>query len=45
MISTSPIRISIIIDADQCQHAVRVLHEAFGLDEEGDESSSVKVVR
>lgn len=43
MISTSPIRISIIVEADQCQTAVRVLHTAFGLDEES-EPGTVKVV-
>ncbi|MEE8716735.1 MAG: aspartate kinase [Coriobacteriales bacterium] len=45
MISTSPIRISIVIDADQCQLAVRALHTAFGLDDASDSSDSVKVVR
>jgi aspartate kinase len=45
MISTSPIRISIIIDADQCQLAVRSLHTAFGLDDTSDTAGSVKVVR
>ena len=44
MISTSPIRISIIIDADQCELAVRALHTAFGLDDQ-DTPGSVKVVR
>lgn len=32
MISTSPIRISVVIDANQVQTAVRCLHTAFGLD-------------
>jgi len=43
MISTSPIRISIIVDADQCQAAVQALHTAFGLDENA-EPGTVKVV-
>lgn len=45
MISTSPIRISIVIDADQCQQAVSVLHNAFGLDDTSDSANTVKVVR
>ncbi len=32
MITTSEIRISCIITEDQCQEAVRLLHQAFGLD-------------
>jgi len=32
MISTSEIRISVVTRADQLQHAMRVVHEAFGLD-------------
>ncbi len=32
MISTSPIRISCVIDAERADHAVRVLHEAFELE-------------
>ena len=32
MISTSPIRISVVIDADQVDLAVRCLHTTFGLD-------------
>ena len=43
MISTSPIRISIIVDVDQCQAAVQALHTAFGLDENA-EPGTVKVV-
>jgi aspartate kinase len=31
MISTSPIRISCVVDAEQVQTAVRALHAAFGL--------------
>ena len=31
MISTSEIKISCVVDADQGEHAVRVLHDAFGL--------------
>jgi len=31
MISTSPIRISCVISAEQVQVAVRALHDAFGL--------------
>jgi aspartate kinase len=34
MISTSEIRISVVTRADQLQHAMRVVHEAFGLDAE-----------
>jgi aspartate kinase len=44
MISTSPIRISIVVDADQCTAAVNCLHTAFGLDED-EEPGTVKVVR
>jgi aspartate kinase len=33
MISTSPIRISCVISADQVETAVRALHTAFGLDD------------
>lgn len=43
MISTSPICISVIVDADDCAAAVQSLHTAFGLDED-DEPGSVKVV-
>jgi aspartate kinase len=32
MISTSEIRISVVTRADQLQHAMRVVHTAFGLD-------------
>lgn len=32
MISTSPIRISVVVDGDQVEAAVRCLHTAFGLD-------------
>ena len=32
MISTSTIRISVIVDAAQCDQAVQRLHTAFGLD-------------
>ena len=32
MISTSPIRISVVVEASQVQTAVRCLHTAFGLD-------------
>lgn len=32
MISTSPIRISVVVDASQVEAAVRCLHTAFGLD-------------
>lgn len=31
-ISTSPIRLSVVVDADQCTKAVQCLHTAFGLD-------------
>ena len=34
MISTSEIRISVVTRADQLQHAMRVVHAAFGLDAE-----------
>ena len=44
MISTSPICISTVIDADQCTEAVQVLHTAFGMDEETP-AGAVKVVR
>ncbi len=33
MISTSPIRISCMLQADQSENAVRALHKAFGLDQ------------
>ena len=33
MISTSPIRISCMVQADQSENAVRALHKAFGLDQ------------
>lgn len=36
MISTSDIRISVIIRADQVPDAVRAVHHAFGLDADGD---------
>ena len=36
MISTSEIRISVVVDADQVDEAVRVAHTAFGLDTEGE---------
>ncbi len=32
MISTSPIRLSVVIDLDQVEKAVQCLHTAFGLD-------------
>lgn len=32
MISTSPIRLSVVVDGDQAELAVRCLHSAFGLD-------------
>ena len=32
MISTSEIRISVVVDADQVDDAVRAVHTAFGLD-------------
>ncbi len=44
MISTSPICISTVVDADECAHAVQALHTAFGLDSE-EEENNVKVVR
>ena len=31
-ISTSPIRLSVVVDSDQCTQAVQCLHTAFGLD-------------
>ena len=39
MISTSEIRISVVTRADQLQHAMRIVHTAFGLD--GDEEAVV----
>lgn len=36
LISTSPIRISCVIAAEQTQAAVRALHDAFGLSQESD---------
>ncbi len=33
-ISTSEIKISVLIDADAAEYAVRVLHEAYGLDDD-----------
>ncbi len=33
MISTSPIKISCVIDKDRVDEAVRTLHSVFGLDE------------
>ena len=44
MISTSPICISTVIDAEQCAQAVQVLHTAFGMDEDAP-AGTVKVVR
>lgn len=44
MISTSPICISTVIDAEQCTKAVQVLHTAFGMDEDAP-AGTVKVVR
>ena len=44
MISTSPICISTVIDADQCAKAVQVLHTAFDMDDESGDDV-VKVVR
>ena len=35
MISTSEIKTSVIIDEAQLDHAVRALHQAFGLASEG----------
>jgi aspartate kinase len=35
MISTSPIRISCLIDVDRVPSAVQALHSAFGLEGEG----------
>lgn len=32
LISTSPIRLSVVVEASQCANAVRCLHTAFGLD-------------
>ncbi len=43
MISTSPISISTVVDADECVAAVQALHTAFGLDDEGN-AQEVKVV-
>lgn len=43
MISTSPICISTVVDADDCAKAVCALHTAFGMDDDG-ESEYVKVV-
>lgn len=34
-ISTSEIRISVLVDVDAVEYAVRVLHEAYGLDSDG----------
>jgi aspartate kinase len=34
MISTSEIRISVVTRADTLHHAMRIVHEAFGLDSE-----------
>ena len=31
-ISTSPIRLSVVVEGDQCEHAVQCLHTAFDLD-------------
>jgi enoyl-[acyl-carrier protein] reductase II len=36
-ISTSEIKVSVLIDEDETELAVRVLHTAYGLDAEGDE--------
>jgi aspartate kinase len=36
MISTSEIRISVVTRADELQHALQVVHTAFGLDAEDD---------
>lgn len=44
MISTSPICISTVVDADQVATAVQALHTAFGMDEETP-AGTVKVVR
>ena len=44
MISTSPICISTVIDADQCAKAVCALHTAFDMDEDAP-AGTVKVVR
>ncbi len=33
-ISTSPIRLSVVVEGDQCAHAVQCLHTAFDLDAE-----------
>ena len=40
MISTSEIKISVIIDEKYLELAVRALHTAFGLDRESGESSA-----
>ena len=34
-ISTSEIKISVLIDADYAELAVRALHNAYGLDQDG----------
>ena len=44
MISTSPICISTVIDADQVTAAVQALHTAFDMDEDAP-AGTVKVVR
>jgi aspartate kinase len=36
VISTSEIKVSVLIDADETELAVRVLHSAYGLDERGE---------
>ena len=41
MISTSEIRISCVIDSKYGELAVRVLHHAFGLDQEGEEEETL----
>ena len=39
MISTSTIRISVVVDRDRLETAIRALHSAFGLDAETDYAS------
>lgn len=38
LISTSEIRISVVIRADEVNEAVRAVHTAFGLDSDSDEA-------
>ena len=39
-ISTSEIKISVLIDADAAEYAVRSLHEAYGLDRGGQDTGA-----